>query len=170
MASRKILAIWLAVSLLVTAVFSGCLSSNPNANGGRGAPAAGPTLASPPASAVRAPSTASATVVSQAQPGFSGTVVSGVVSFQGAAPPDASSLYLGLVKSADDRQPRTCIDAARDPINEVGQFYAQVSCKPQPGDQLVYVLIIGPEGERNWHRGVVPMPSDLTNVHIDVQQ
>jgi hypothetical protein len=29
--------------------------------------------------------------------------------------------------------------------------------------------VIGPEGERNWHRGVAPMPADLSNVHLDVQ-
>lgn len=148
---------------------SACLSASPKANaptpGVAVSPAATLATSSPPA----ATPAASGTVVSQAQPGFSGTVISGVVALDGGAPPAGSSLFLGLAKSADDQQPRTCIDAARDPVNDVGQFYAQVSCKPQPGDQLLYVLVIGAEGERNWRRGVVAMPSDLTNVHLTVQ-
>lgn len=121
------------------------------------------------ASASATPPVAPATLVSQPQPGASGVLMSGVVTLNGQAPPDGSTLYLALVKSADDVQPRTCIDAERNPVNNVGQFYAQVACKPQQGDMLLYVLIIGRPEDRNWHRGVIPMPLDLTNFRVDTQ-
>jgi hypothetical protein len=163
-ASRLRMGVSLLALLLSAALSGACLSSNPAPSAGS-APQ-GPVIA-PTSAAARA--SASATVISQAQPGFSGKTMSGVVTFAGAAPPPGSSMFLGLAKSADDQQPRTCIDAARNPVNDVGQFYAQVACTPQQGDQLLYVLIIGPEGERNWHRGVMPIPSDLTNLQVDVQ-
>ena len=99
--------------------------------------------------------------MSQQQPGFSGRVISGIVALRGAAPPAGSTLFLGLVKGPSDQQPRTCIDAERNPVNEEGQFYAQVGCQPQSGDQLMYVLVVGPSGNRDWHQAVVPIPSDL---------
>jgi hypothetical protein len=109
---------------------------------------------------------ATGTIVSQQQPGFSGKVMSGTVAINGGAPPAGSTLFLGLVKSASDQQPRTCIDAERDPVNEQGQFYAQVSCNPQSGDQLMFVLVVGPAGNRDWHQAVVPLPADLSNMQL----
>ena len=142
-----------------------CLSSTPQAGAPAQSPAAGPSAT---AAAVRTQPSATATIVSQAQPGFSGKVISGTVAYNGGAPPAGSTLYLALVKSANDTQPRACIDAERDPINDQGQFYAQVACTPQTGDQLEYVLIIGPAAQRDWHMGVVPLPSDLTNVRLEI--
>lgn len=107
-----------------------------------------------------------ATIISQPQPGANGTLMAGVITLNGDPPPSGSTLFLGLVTSATDTNPRTCIDAQRNPVNDQGQFYAQVACKPQPGDQLYYVLIIGPAGDRNWRRGVITMPADLSNFQI----
>ncbi len=150
----------IASAFLLTA----CLSTSPQ-GGGSQSPA---TQAPAATSAPPAPAGATATIVSQPQPGFNGKVISGTVEYQGAAPPSGSTLYLALVKSASDTSPRPCIDAERDPVNDQGQFYAQVACSPQPGDQLMYVLIIGPPAQRDWHSGVMPLPSDLTNVHLVV--
>jgi hypothetical protein len=153
----------LVASLLLGAsLVTGCLGSNPT-----------PATNSPPTQSQTPPPPptlpATGTVVSQQQPGFSGKVMSGVIALKGAAPPAGSTLYLGLVKSASDQQPRTCIDAERNPVNEEGQFYAQIACTPQSGDQLKYVLIVGPSGNRDWHDAVVPLPSDLSNVKLDAQ-
>jgi hypothetical protein len=144
----------------------GCLGANPNTQTAA-PPAATTTL---PATSTAVPASATATLVSQAQPGFSGKVISGTVSLAGNIPPTGSTLFLALVKSANDPQPRPCIDAQRNPVNEQGQFYAQVACTPQPGDQLSYVLIVGAPAARDWHPGVVPLPSDLTNVRLDAPQ
>jgi hypothetical protein len=149
-------------ALLLTA----CLSPTPQSKSGQAPPPPPPAAQAPAPVSASATAAASATIVSQAQPGFSGKVISGTVEYQGAAPPAGSTLYLALVKSASDSSPRACIDAERDPVNDQGQFYAQVACSPQPGDQLMYVLIIGPASERDWHPGVVPMPSDLTDVRL----
>jgi len=129
---------------------------------------AGPTPAAATASLLP-PTVAPKTAVSQPQPGSSGTTFSGVVTYQALAPPAQSSLYLALVKSASDPNQRACIDAARDPLDTSGQFKAQVACSPQSGDQLYYVLVIGPEGQRNWRSGVLPLPSDLTKIRIDAK-
>jgi len=146
-----------------TAVACACLT--PNQNPGIGGPRA---TATSPATAI--PTTvAPKTAVSQPQPGSSGTIFGGVVTYQGVAPPAQSSLYLALVKSAGDPNQRACIDAARDPLDSSGQFKAQVACSPQSGDQLYYVLVIGPEGQRNWRIGVLPLPSDPTKIRIDAQ-
>jgi hypothetical protein len=167
---------WSASGALVACALlsAACLSSNSNkattspviATASSAAAGAG----SPAGTASPGPGdsgTAVATIVSQAQPGATGVLMTGVIALNGDAPPTGSTLYLGLVTSADDTNPRTCIDAARNPVNDVGQFYAQVACKPKSGDQLLYVLIIGDPGQRNWHRGVIPMPADLTNFRID---
>ncbi len=146
-----------------TFLLCGCLSSTPQGS----APSQTATVAATVAGA-RAQPSATGTIVSQAQPGFSGKVISGTVAYNGGVPPAGSTLYLALVKSANDPQPRACIDAERDPINDQGQFYAQVACSPQTGDQLEYVLIIGPAAQRDWHQGIVPLPSDLTNVHLEI--
>jgi len=95
--------------------------------------------------------------------------ITGVIVLGNEAPPPGSTLFLGLVKSVDDPNPRTCIDAERNPVTDVGQFYAQVACTPQPGDMLYYVLIIGAPEDRNWHSGVLPMPEDLTDFRINAQ-
>lgn len=144
-------------------LLGGCLSANPN-SGASTPPPPPPPQQQPAAATPNA--VAASTVVSQAQPGATGRVISGTISWAGGAPPAGSTLFLALVKSANDPQPRTCIDAARNPVNDQGQFYAQVACAPQAGDQLSFVLIIGPAGERNWHSGVVPLPADLANVHL----
>lgn len=164
----------LILSLILS---SACLSSNANkANRSTtrssppasvGTAAAVGVAGSPPPSTGVEQGTAAATIVSQAQPGATGLLMTGVIALNGDAPPPGSTLYLGLVTSPDDNSPRTCIDAARNPVNDVGQFYAQVACKPKSGDQLLYVLILGDPGERNWHRGVIPVPSDLSNFRID---
>jgi hypothetical protein len=147
-------------------LLSACLSSKPQ-SGTRQPPAAqAPSTRAPAATSAAAAPAASATIVSQAQPGFSGKVISGTIEYNGGAPPPGSTLYLALVKSANDPQPRSCIDADRNPVNDQGQFYAQVACNPQAGDQLMFVLIIGPAAQRDWHMGVVPLPSDLTNVQL----
>jgi hypothetical protein len=104
------------------------------------------------------------------QPGSNGTVFAGAVTYQGDIPPAGSSLYLALVTSPDDTQRRTCIDAERDPLSDKGVFVVQVACEPQAGDQLYYTLIIGAAGDRNWHSGVMPLPSDQRNIRIDVAQ
>jgi hypothetical protein len=158
------------VAGLIASIFllAACRSASPQTGGSQPPSPRPPAQATAPTSAASAPAGATATIVSQAQPGFSGKVISGTVEYNGAVPPDGSTLYLALVKSPNDQQPRTCIDAERDPINDQGQFYAQVACNPQPGDQLMYVLIIGPPAQRDWHPGVVPLPSDLTNVHLVV--
>ncbi|MGI8551917.1 MAG: hypothetical protein ACR2PL_14195, partial [Dehalococcoidia bacterium] len=117
----------------------------------------------------QATAAAEATIISRPQPGFSGLLMTGVLAIGGAPPPPGSTLFLGLVKSETDEDPRTCIDAERNPVNDVGQFYAQVACTPQRGDQLLYVLIIGRPEERNWHRGVIPVPPDLTDFRIEAE-
>jgi hypothetical protein len=96
--------------------------------------------------------------------------MSGTITVTGAPPPPNSTLYLGLVKSASDPQPRLCIDAERDPVDQAGKFSARVACTPQPGDQLSYTLIIGPPGLRDWHSGVVPLPSDLTSLRLNAPE
>jgi hypothetical protein len=144
----------------LTGAACACLSSNPSA---------GSSGAAPPAVVTAIPTTVvPKTAVSQPQPGSTGAVFSGVVTYQGAPPPTQSSLYLALVKAATDPNQRPCIDAARDPLDNSGQFSAQVACSPQSGDQLYYVLVIGPEGQRNWHSGALPLPADLTKIRIDV--
>jgi hypothetical protein len=154
------LRVWgICASVASMTVISACLSASPG--GGSGA--------SPPAVVTAIPTTvAPKTAVSQPQPGSTGAVFSGMVTYQGAPPPAQSSLYLALVKSASDPNQRPCIDATRDPLDNGGQFSAQVACSPQSGDQLYYVLVIGPEGQRNWHSGALPLPADLTKIRIDV--
>src|SRR6476661_10498172 len=131
----------IATALAACALMAGCLGKS-GSQGPTATPSASPTPPPPPTLP------ATGTVVSQQQPGFSGKVISGIVALRGAAPPQGSTLFLGLVKGPSDQQPRTCIDAERDPVNEEGQFYAQVNCTPQSGDQLMYVLVVGPAGNR----------------------
>lgn len=134
-----------------------CLSSNPS-------PPAAPTV---PTSQIATPPP---TVSSQPQPGANGTVMSGTITLVGGPPPPSSTLFLGLVKSTSDTQPRTCIDAERDPVDATGKFSARVACTPQPGDQLTYTLVVGAAGDRNWHTGYVAIPADLTTLKIDAPQ
>jgi hypothetical protein len=93
--------------------------------------------------------------------------MSGTITLAGAAPPPASTLFRGLATSTTDTQPRTCIEAERNPVDATGNFTARVACTPQRGDQLTYTLVIGYPGERNWHTGYMAIPADLTTLKID---
>jgi hypothetical protein len=95
--------------------------------------------------------------------------MSGTITLAGAPPPPESTLFLGLASAPGDPQPAPCIDAERDPVDSAGKFRAQVACSPKPGGQLAYTLVIGPPGQRNWHSGYLPVPSDLTNLKIEAQ-
>jgi len=161
-----------APALIVCMLLSGaCLSSKSNngnaSNAARPAVATGAATTTGVAATADAGTAAAATIVSQAQPGATGTLMTGVIALNGDAPPPGSTLYLGLVSSPNDNNPRTCIDADRNPVNAVGQFYAQVACSPKTGDQLLYVLILGDPGARDWHRGVIALPPNLRDFRID---
>lgn len=169
----------LGVALVVS---TACQSSKPKHNlslppsTGANAAVSAATTAGPVAPVAGSASTAAAasptdvaTLVSKPQPGATGVLMTGVIALNGLAPPEGSTLYLGLVKSENDSNPRTCIDPENNPVNDVGQFYAQVACTPKSGDMLLYVLIVGDPAARDWHRGVIPLPPDLTDFRINTE-
>jgi hypothetical protein len=151
--SRLALIAGIAFGLLLT---SACLSPNPETG-------------APPLTPTSAPSASPTPAVSQPQPGATGTIISGTITVGGAPPPPDSTLFLGLALTPGDPQPATCIDAERDPVDSAGKFRAQVACSPKLGQQLAYTLVVGSPGQRNWHSGSMPVPSDLTNLTIDAQ-